>query len=116
MLSGDYLASIPARFDFWFSEAILLVAFQGALTFVAFLAGVLAARAGALTSNGLAAHTCEDDGLGSGPWPGPAAVLWRAVVGQHSLRCALRRPWSWGPSLEASSPRRCSVSVMWGLC
>ena len=57
VLSGDYLASIPARFDFWFSEAILLVAFQGALTFVAFLAGVLAARAGALASHGLAAHT-----------------------------------------------------------
>ena len=54
--SGDYLASIPARFDFWVSEGVFLVLFQGALTFVAFLAGVLAARWQALTAGGLSAR------------------------------------------------------------
>jgi len=50
---ADYLASIPARFDFWISEGVFLVLFQGALTFVAFLAGVLASRQSALGPQGL---------------------------------------------------------------
>jgi len=55
MVSSDYLASIPARFDFWISEGVFLflLLVQGTLTFVAFLAGVLAARWGALTPDGL---------------------------------------------------------------
>ncbi len=53
VISGDYLASIPARFDFWISEGIFLVAFQGALTLVAFLFGVLASRWAALGPQGL---------------------------------------------------------------
>ena len=53
VLSDNYLASIPARFDFWLSEAVFLVLFQGALTFVAFLVGVLSARWRALTGSGL---------------------------------------------------------------
>ena len=41
---GTYLESIPARFELWYSEAIFLVLFQGVLTLVAFLVGILAAR------------------------------------------------------------------------
>ena len=41
---GTYLESIPARFELWYSEANFLVLFQGVLTLVAFLVGILAAR------------------------------------------------------------------------
>ena len=51
--SPDYLSSIPARFDFWLAEGIFLVLFQGALTLVAFIAGILAARWSALNEDGL---------------------------------------------------------------
>jgi len=67
--SDNYLASISARFDFWVSEAIFLVLFQGALTFVAFLVGVLSARSGALTGSGLSRdqlHKMMGWGLGLG--------------------------------------------------
>lgn len=69
VLSDSYLAAIPARVDFWVSEAIFLVVFQGALTFVAFLVGVLASRWGALTSSGLSRNqlrTMMGWGLGLG--------------------------------------------------
>lgn len=69
VFSTNYLASIPARFDFWISEGIFLVLFQSALTFVAFLAGVLAARWGALNSDGLSTRQLRTMlvwGLGGG--------------------------------------------------
>lgn len=53
ILSGDYFASITARFELWISEGVFLLAFQGALTFVAFLFGVLASRWAALGPRGL---------------------------------------------------------------
>jgi uncharacterized protein len=53
ILSGDYFASITARFELWISEGVFLLAFQGALTFVAFLFGVLASRWAALGPQGL---------------------------------------------------------------
>lgn len=51
--SGTYLESITARAEGWLSEGILVVAFQGVLTLVAFLAGVLAARSGLLSAGGV---------------------------------------------------------------
>lgn len=59
VVSDNYLAAIPARVDFWISEAIFVVLAQGALTFVAFLVGVLAARWGALTSSGLSRNQLQ---------------------------------------------------------
>lgn len=59
VVSDNYLTAIPARVDFWVSEAIFVVLFQGALTFVAFLAGVLASRWGALTSSGLSRNQLQ---------------------------------------------------------
>ena len=59
VVSDNYLAAIPARVDFWVSEAIFVVLAQGALTFVAFLVGVLAARWGALTSSGLSRNQLQ---------------------------------------------------------
>ena len=59
VVSDNYLAAIPARVDFWVSEAIFVVLFQGALTFVAFLMGVLASRWGALTSSGLSRNQLQ---------------------------------------------------------
>jgi len=41
---GSYLESIPARFELWYSAGVFVVLFQGVLTLVAFLAGILAAR------------------------------------------------------------------------
>jgi uncharacterized protein len=55
ILSGDYFASITARFELWISEGVFLLAFQGALTFVAFLFGILASRWAALGPRGLSA-------------------------------------------------------------
>lgn len=55
VLSGTYLESIAARAEGWLSEGVFfVVAFQGVLTFVAFLAGVLAARSGMLSAGGVA--------------------------------------------------------------
>lgn len=59
VVSDNYLTAIPARVDFWVSEAIFVVLAQGALTFVAFLVGVLAARWGALTSSGLSRNQLQ---------------------------------------------------------
>lgn len=56
VISSDYFASIPARFDFWIADGAFLLLFQGALTFVAFLAGVLAARWSALTATGVSSR------------------------------------------------------------
>lgn len=56
VISSNYLASIPVRFDFWVSEGVIFLLVQGPLTFVAFLLGVLAARWGALNSGGLSAR------------------------------------------------------------
>lgn len=53
MMAGGFVDAISARWGFWTSEAIFLVFFQGALTFVAFLAGVLASRAQALSAGGI---------------------------------------------------------------
>ena len=69
VIAGDYLASIGARFEFWAAEGIFLVLFQGALTFVAFLTGVLAARARALSDGVLSDSTIRQMigwGLGAG--------------------------------------------------
>jgi uncharacterized protein len=41
---GSYLESIPARFELWSSLGVYVVLFQGVLTLVAFLVGILAAR------------------------------------------------------------------------
>ena len=57
VLSGTYLESISARAEGWLSEGVFFVAFQGVLTFVAFLAGVLAARSGMLSAGGVAPST-----------------------------------------------------------
>ena len=46
--SGTFLESIPARFDLWINEQVFFVLFQGPLTFVAFLLGVLASRSSLL--------------------------------------------------------------------
>ena len=69
VFSSNYLASISARFDFWISEGAFLVLFQSALTLVAFIVGVLAARWGALNSDGLSSRqlrTMMIWGLGGG--------------------------------------------------
>lgn len=47
--TGSFLEAIPARWALWSEEAIFQVLFQGFLTFVAFLAGILAARSQALS-------------------------------------------------------------------
>lgn len=47
--TGTFLQAIPARWALWSEEAVFLVLFQATLTFVAFLAGILAARSQALS-------------------------------------------------------------------
>ncbi|MER3390689.1 MAG: DUF418 domain-containing protein [Microcella sp.] len=57
VVSGTYLESIAARTEAWLSGGVLFVAFQGVLTLVAFLAGVLAARSGMLSAGGVTPTT-----------------------------------------------------------
>ena len=57
MLGASFIDAIAARSAFWATEAIFLIFFQGALTFVAFLAGVLASRAHSLSAGGIAPGT-----------------------------------------------------------
>ncbi|HEV8013310.1 MAG TPA: DUF418 domain-containing protein, partial [Pontimonas sp.] len=47
--TGSFLEAIPARWALWSEEAVFLILFQAILTFVAFLAGILAARSQALS-------------------------------------------------------------------
>lgn len=42
--AGTYLGSIAPRVELWLGDALFLIFFQGSLTFVAFLVGVLASR------------------------------------------------------------------------
>lgn len=55
--TGTFLEAIPARWAFWSEEALFLVFFQGVLTFVAFLAGTLAARSQTLSPEGISRAT-----------------------------------------------------------
>ena len=54
---GTYLESIPARFELWYSVAIVFIPFQGALTLVAFLVGILAARSDFLDVSAMSPKT-----------------------------------------------------------
>jgi uncharacterized protein len=55
--TGGFVETIALRWDFWVSEAVFLVIFQGVLTFIAFLAGILAARSQALSTGGMSSAT-----------------------------------------------------------
>lgn len=55
--TGSFLQAIPARWALWSEEAVFLILFQGVLTFIAFLAGVLAARSLALSPGGVTPAT-----------------------------------------------------------
>ena len=55
--TGTFWEAIPARWAFWSEGAIFLVFFQGVLTFVAFLAGILAARSQNLSPEGISPST-----------------------------------------------------------
>ncbi len=57
VVSGTYLESIATRAELWLSGGVLIVALQGVLTLIAFLAGVLAARSGMLSTGGVAPST-----------------------------------------------------------
>lgn len=69
--TGSFLQAIPARWALWSEEAVFLILFQATLTFVAFLAGILAARSqalspGSVTPATLRAMTIWGWGLGLG--------------------------------------------------
>ena len=69
--NGSFLQAIPARWALWSEEAVFLILFQATLTFVAFLAGILAARSqalspGSVTPATLRAMTIWGWGLGLG--------------------------------------------------
>ena len=55
--TGSFLEAIPARWALWSEEAVFLILFQAILTFVAFLAGILAARSQALSPEGMSRAT-----------------------------------------------------------
>ena len=55
--TAGFVEAIPARWNLWASEAIFLILFQGVLTFIAFLAGVLASRAQALSGGRISSAT-----------------------------------------------------------
>jgi uncharacterized protein len=55
--TGSFLEAIPARWGLWSEEAVFLVFFQGVLTFIAFLAGILAARSQTLSPEGVTPAT-----------------------------------------------------------
>ncbi len=69
--NGSFLQAIPARWALWSEEAVFLILFQATLTFVALLAGILAARSqalspGSVTPATLRAMTIWGWGLGLG--------------------------------------------------
>lgn len=53
---GNYLQSIPARFELWYTRGIFAILFQSILTLVAFLTGILASRQRFLDAAGMPAH------------------------------------------------------------
>lgn len=55
--TGSFLEAIPARWGLWSEEAVFLIFFQGVLTFIAFLAGILAARSQTLSPQGVTPAT-----------------------------------------------------------
>ena len=55
--TGSFLEAIPARWGLWSEEAVFLIFFQGVFTFIAFLAGILAARSQTLSPEGVTPAT-----------------------------------------------------------
>jgi len=79
--SGTFVESIPARFDLWITEQVYFVLFQGLLTFVAFLLGVLASRRALLGAAHGASRSRQLMGWGFGvglPLQLAAAAVWLA--------------------------------------
>ena len=101
---GTYLESIPARFELWYSEAIFLVLFQGVLTLVAFLVGILAARSQFLDVETMSRVTLQRL-LGWG-WGGASGCLYSCslpVCGfPLSFLRSARRLLLWRPSVVLS--------------
>ena len=50
--TAGFVELIPARFELWLSDGVFILAFQGALVFVAFLLGLVAGRSGVLAGIG----------------------------------------------------------------
>jgi len=89
--TGGFVETIALRWDFWVSEAVFLVIFQGVLTFIAFLAGILAARSQALVDRGnVISNPSEAYGLGVGFGIGASGSFRGNMVGQHALQLSLR--------------------------